>query len=101
MTPEIWADSSPTEGVVYVSGAVERPGTYNLPVQAPLRLERLILASGGPVQGPGNLFVTVARAFPDGSVRHITVPYAELSRESNAPQVFLKAGDFVIIQHIS
>jgi len=98
---DIWSDETPSQGVLYLSGDVERPGTYNLPVSGRLRLERLIVASGGPLEKIGQLYVSVARSLPNGEVEHVTVPYSSLLSQGHKPAIFLKAGDVIIVQYIS
>ena len=83
-------------GVIYVLGAVNRPGGYLMVNRGQLNiLQALALASGTTIiSKDGSMYIV--RTMEDGSVRQIAVPFKDMSR-GKEPPTMLQVDDILYV----
>jgi len=82
------------EGIVYVSGQVNRPGPYNLPATGKLTLERAIIAAGGLSNLAIPSRVDLTRMVGPDREATIRLDLGAIA-ERTQPEVYVKANDII------
>lgn len=85
----------PPQGVIYVDGAIARPGTFNVPTGG-ITLSRLVAAAGGLGQLAIPERVDLIRMVGDNQESAIRLNLAAI-RQRTEPDVLLKPNDHIII----
>jgi polysaccharide export outer membrane protein len=85
----------PKAGIVYVLGAITKPGGYVLSSVGGLTLLRVIAAAGGPTQAAGLGGAKMLRRTPEG-LHELPVPLKKLLR-AKVPDISVQADDIIYI----
>ncbi len=85
--------------LVYVTGAVKRPGSYRVSDGEKLNVFGSILQSGGIASGIGQLQVYILRKARDGSDLKIPVDFDGI-KQGKTPDVQLVSGDTVMVDRL-
>src|SRR6185437_11043473 len=83
-------------GVVYVLGAVARPGGYVMQENGSLNVLQAVALANGTTFAASLRNIYVLRSNPDGTQVHIAVPYKKIAA-GNAADVQLRASDVLFI----
>jgi polysaccharide biosynthesis/export protein len=86
----------PRTGIVYVLGAVNRPGGYVMQEDGKLNVAEALALSGGTVLQANTGGLRVIRRNPDGSVLDFALSYDGIAKGSQAP-LDLQAQDIVYV----
>ena len=86
----------PRAGIVYVLGAVTRPGGYVMQEDGKLNVAEALALSGGTVMQANTGGVRVIRRNPDGTVLDFPISYNGIAKGSQTPLV-LQAQDIVYV----
>lgn len=86
----------PRAGIVYVLGAVNRPGGYVMQEDGKLNVAEALALSGGLVMQAKTSGLRVIRRNPDGTVLDFPLSYSEISKGKETP-VQLQAEDIVYV----
>jgi protein involved in polysaccharide export with SLBB domain len=81
-----------------VLGQVNRPGTFDMPDDAPLSLLEGIGLAGGYTRLANSSRVTVKRSLPGMPEQVFKLDAREMARGKNAPRFQLQAGDTVMVE---
>lgn len=85
---------SPTEGLVYVEGQVQRPGPYSLPTVGTLTLTRAIVAAGGLGDIAIPERVDITRFVGADRQATVRLNYRAI-KEGTQPDLYLRDGDMI------
>lgn len=85
---------SPTEGLVYVEGQVQRPGPYGLPSVGRLTLTRAIVAAGGLSETAIPERMEITRFVGADRQAIVRLNYRAI-KEGTQPDLFLREGDMI------
>jgi polysaccharide export outer membrane protein len=81
-----------------VLGQVNRPGTFDLPDDAPLSLLEGIGLAGGYTRLANSSRVTVKRSLPGAGEQVFKLDARQMARAKNAPRFQLQPGDTVMVE---
>ncbi len=81
-----------------VLGQVNRPGTFDLPDDAPLSLLEGIGLAGGYTRLANSSRVTVKRSLPGTAEQVFKLDARQMARGKNAPRFQLQPGDTVMVE---
>jgi protein involved in polysaccharide export with SLBB domain len=81
-----------------VLGQVNRPGTFDLPDDAPLSLLEGIGLAGGYTRLANSSRVTVKRSLPGAAEQIFKLDARQMARGKNAPRFQLQPGDTVMVE---
>lgn len=81
-----------------VLGQVNRPGTFDLPDDAPLSLLEGIGLAGGYTRLANSSRVTVKRSLPGTAEQVFKLDARQMARGKNAPRFQLQPGDMVMVE---
>ena len=81
-----------------VLGQVNRPGTFDLPDDAPLSLLEGIGLAGGYTRLANSSRVTVKRSLPGEAEQVFKLDARQMARGKNAPRFQLQPGDMVMVE---
>jgi protein involved in polysaccharide export with SLBB domain len=87
-----------TKRKITVLGQVNRPGTFDMPDDAPLSLLEGIGLAGGYTRLANSSRVTVKRSLPGQPEQLFKLDAREMARGKNAPRFQLQAGDTVMVE---
>lgn len=85
---------SPTEGIAYVAGEVNRPGPYNLPVNGRLTLLRVVNAAGGLATLAVPERTDITRVVGPDRQATIRVNMRAIA-EATQPDIYIKPDDII------
>jgi protein involved in polysaccharide export with SLBB domain len=87
-----------TKRKITVLGQVNRPGTFDMPDDAPLSLLEGIGLAGGYTRLANSSRVTVKRSLPGQTEQVFKLDAREMARGKNAPRFQLQPGDTVMVE---